>query len=347
VTTTILDASGVGPGGITRVLTEVVRHWPGGHRLAVVAAPAGWSPPSDVDIVSRQRSSRSRTVVAARRDLSRLTSNRGLVPADRVRSTDGGRVLSLSPSLAIAGSRWPVTTLVHDVAFRLWPDGLSRTVRSYRRASYLGALRDSERILCVSDRTRHDLLGLFGFPYGRSEVWVPGSDLVGAGGILPAPLAEVHARGGQYLLVPGHAPHKGVDLALEALPELPWYTLAILMGGRRERAEPQDRVVRLDQLTDADYVATVAGAAVFLMPSHFEGYGLPAVEALRLGTRTVISPDAALHEATEGRAARMANWTAGALVRAVREAEGGGAPAVPAGRTWAEATQDLYGRLYG
>jgi len=133
---------------------------------------------------------------------------------------------------------------------------------------------------------------------------------------------------------------------LAALPYLPEYTLAILTGGASP-APAGERVVPLDHLTDADYAATVAGAAAFLMPSHFEGYGLPAVEALRLGTRTVISPDPALFEATEALAVRMTSWTPGALVRAVREAVRLHPPAMPAGKTWAEATHDLYERIHG
>jgi glycosyltransferase involved in cell wall biosynthesis len=158
-----------------------------------------------------------------------------------------------------------------------------------------------------------------------------------------------------YLVVAGHAPHKGVELAVDALADLPGYTLVVLTGGQRvdsftaaaAGSPASDRILFLDRLSDAEYAATVAGAAAFLMPSHFEGYGLPAAEALRLGTPTVISPDPALHEATGGAAIRMDAWTADALARAV--AGIGSPPAAMAGagpgRSWREATGHLFGLL--
>jgi glycosyltransferase involved in cell wall biosynthesis len=316
---TVMDCSGVGAGGITRVLTELVRHWPAGHDLRLVAVPAGWDGPDDI-VVSRQGGGRERTIAAA---------------AAALRTQRHGRILSLSPSLAVAGARLPVTTVVHDLAFRLWPHGLSRAVRAYRRVSYATAIRRSERLLCVSARTRHDLLGLYGVGGDRTAVWHPGSDL-GLPGVPPDLPAE-------YVVVAGHAAHKGVELAIEAIRSVPRYTLVVLTGGTRHFHDDSGRVVFLDRLDEGAYAATVAGAAAFLMPSHFEGFGLPAAEALGLGTPTIVSPDPALHEATAGAAIRMRSWTAEALVHALGRLE---KPEPVAVRTWREATSELAERLW-
>jgi glycosyltransferase involved in cell wall biosynthesis len=353
MTTTILDCSGVGPGGITRVVTEVVRHWPAGERMRLVGAPRGWTvppgTPAVVDVLSSQGSSRSRTIAGATRTLRQATGRAG-------QDASGTRVLSMSPSVAIVGSRLPVTTLMHDLAFHLWPRGLSRAVLAYRRMSYATAIRRSAALLSVSARTAHDLYGRYGVPAERTTVWEPGSSLTTVeSGQLPGVLADARDRGRPYLLMPGHAGNKGVELAVAALPGLPGMTLAVLTGGQNVRpfraaaaaAGVSERVVFLDRLSDADYVATLAGAAVFLMPSHFEGYGLPAVEALRLGRPTVISPDPALHEATAGQAIRMIAWTPQALRAGITEAlSHHGAPRVMAGRSWAEATAELFQLLH-
>jgi glycosyltransferase involved in cell wall biosynthesis len=346
MTMTVLDCSGVGDGGISRVLTELVRHWPAEHRLQLVAAPAAWEIPAHraaaVEVVSRQASSRERTIAAATSAMRRVTTDAG----------PRTRVLSLSPSLAVVGSRLPVTTIVHDLAFKLWPQGLSRAVLQYRRVSYAAAIRRSARLLCVSARTRHDLLGLYGVGYERTQVWHPGSDLVEPGD-LPAQLAQSRRHGAEYLVVAGHAPHKGVELAVEAVATQTRYLLVVLTGGNRierfeaaaARSGAADRILFLDRLPDRAYAATIAQAAAFLMPSHFEGYGLPAAEALRLGTPTVISPDPALHEATGGAAIRMESWTADALSRAIERIDRSRPPAIVASRSWRAATEELVDRL--
>lgn len=316
---TVMDGSGVGAGGISRVLTELVRHWPAGHDLRVIAAPPGFDAPADV-VVSRQSGGRTATITAA---------------AAALRRERHGRILSLSPSLAVAGARLPVTTIVHDLAFRLWPRGLPRSVRQYRRVSYATAIRRSSRLLCVSARTRHDLLGVYGVDGDRTAVWHPGSDLA-----TPGTPPELPA---EYVVVAGHARHKGVELAIEAIRAVPRYTLVVFTGGTRHFRDDSGRTVFLDRLDDATYAATVAGAAAFLMPSHFEGFGLPAAEALALGTPVIISPDPALHEATAGAAIRMRSWTAEALVEALSRLE---KPEPVAVRTWREATADLAERLW-
>jgi glycosyltransferase involved in cell wall biosynthesis len=278
--------------------------------------------------------------------------------------------------MAAVGSRLPITTVVHDVAFRLWPHGLSRAVRRYRRVSYAVAIRRSALLLCVSARTQHDLLGLYGVSGQRCQVWQPGSDLSTVPGRLPDALAAVRQRGGRYVVVVGHAPHKGAELAISAVARMPDLVLAVLTGGQpadgfRSLAADSgasERVLFLDRLSDADYAATVTAATAFLMPSHFEGYGLPAVEALRLGTPAVISPDPALQEATGGSAVRMEGWTGEALSRAIasidRPGYGEGSRSTglppryepeprhkpdlsPTGRSWRAATADLAGRLTG
>ncbi len=76
-----------------------------------------------------------------------------------------------------------------------------------------------------------------------------------------------------------------------------------------------DLVTLLPWLTDEDFRTTFASAALVVFPSDFEGFGLPAVEAMRLGIPLVISPDAALLEVTGGHAAVMSDFATDALVR--------------------------------
>ena len=63
-----------------------------------------------------------------------------------------------------------------------------------------------------------------------------------------------------------------------------------------------------------------ASANLVVFPSDFEGFGLPAIEAMRLGKPVVISPEPALVEVTGGHAVVTAGPDAGALARAVVDA---------------------------
>jgi glycosyltransferase involved in cell wall biosynthesis len=73
-------------------------------------------------------------------------------------------------------------------------------------------------------------------------------------------------------------------------------------------------------LSRDEFQRCFTSASLVVFPSDHEGFGLPAIEAMRLGIPLVITPDIALLETTAGLATMMNDWTAASLARAVPEA---------------------------
>ncbi|KQR64863.1 glycosyltransferase family 1 protein [Frigoribacterium sp. Leaf172] len=103
-------------------------------------------------------------------------------------------------------------------------------------------------------------------------------------------------------------PRKGIEPLIQAMghadaPEIPllivgpdgWGDVSIADIVAREGL-PEGRVRSLGFVSDAQLAVLLQRASVFVFPSLAEGFGLPVVEALSLGTPTVISDTPALVE---------------------------------------------------
>ena len=84
-----------------------------------------------------------------------------------------------------------------------------------------------------------------------------------------------------------------------------------------------------------DFQAAFSSAAVVVFPSEFEGFGLPAVEAMRLGIPVVVTPEPALLEVTQGHATVMGGDDDEALAAAISTARWTAPQALEAARTHA------------
>jgi glycosyltransferase involved in cell wall biosynthesis len=93
-----------------------------------------------------------------------------------------------------------------------------------------------------------------------------------------------------------------------------------------------DDVELLPWLSEEEFRTCFASAGLIVFPSDFEGFGLPAAEAMRLGIPLVVTPEPALLEVTGGHAVVSAGWTAGALAEAVLAASGTTAAELTAAR---------------
>ena len=90
-------------------------------------------------------------------------------------------------------------------------------------------------------------------------------------------------------------PYKNVDTLVRAAALLPDYELHLMSrvsDHERERLTalaPGARLVFHDGASDADYAETLASATALVSASHDEGFGIPLVEAMKLGTPTIVS----------------------------------------------------------
>ena len=122
-------------------------------------------------------------------------------------------------------------------------------------------------------------------------------------------------------------PYKNVETLAKALHELPGYRLHLLSrigDGDRERLialAPSDALVIHDGTSEADYLALLETATALVTTSLDEGFGLPLVEAMSLGTPVVVS-DIPIFREIGGEAALYAPATdASAVASTIRGLE--------------------------
>lgn len=139
-----------------------------------------------------------------------------------------------------------------------------------------------------------------------------------------------------------------LDLRLALAGAPGWHSSGLLDAIRRSPVA--DRIVLPGYLAAPDLAALVAGAAVLAYVSLYEGYGLPVVEAMRLGVLVVTSAVSSMPEAAGGAAVLVDPLDPDAIAAGIRRALAErvrlvAAGSVRAGRTWrdvAAETIDVY-----
>jgi len=181
-----------------------------------------------------------------------------------------------------------------------------------------------------------------------------GVTVVPLGVELPAPLDQT-ARPRPYLLtVATLEPRKNLNRLSEAYQRSGLAaTHDLLVVGRMAWGERPPGVEVVSNLNDYELATVYAGASALVLPSLYEGFGLPAVEAMQLGVPVICSDIPVLREVTGGRALYIDATNTDVLVDALRTAPYAVAPLGAA--SWAaktyqwkhtvEALSTLYRRL--
>src|SRR5262245_7548640 len=214
---------------------------------------------------------------------------------------------------------WALVTTVHDLVPLRLPHLVPSRHRWAVRCLLGGALRRAQRVIAVSETTRGEILARYRLPPARVVVvpeaapphFVPP----------PAPaLAAARARYGltrPYVLFVGFLePKKNLDALLHAVARVrrtgAWGETELVVVGAPGWGPPpaaRAHTLGLDGLVrfvgpapDADLPALYGGALAFAFPSLWEGFGLPALEAMAAGAPVLASNRGALPEVTGGAA---------------------------------------------
>jgi glycosyltransferase involved in cell wall biosynthesis len=235
-------------------------------------------------------------------------------------------VISGVPASGLFGAPVPRGVILYDLRHELRPEQFSRKTRAARRLSWWWSIRRSDGVYTISERTLDDFRDRHPRLAGRGVAAQLGSDHADS---WPA----VERAAPPYALAFGHFGNKNAHAVIRAWGPFgerhPEWTLRLVGMGSSDRASAtrlvrelglQERVDLAPWLDDEAFAATFAAASMVVFPSDFEGYGLPAAEAMRLGIPVVVSPDPALREVTGGRAAVAATVGADDLAAAMEEA---------------------------
>ena len=190
-------------------------------------------------------------------------------------------------------------------------------------------VRRARAVITISHAVRDEILGELGLAEDRVHVVYPGIDLATWQG------PRMAARSG-LLFVGAPAPHKNLPGLLEALQQLPpddrprltiagpWP--ATHADAFRRAAQAGGVDVSIEAHADDDRLRQLySTSSALVMPSRWEGFGLPVLEAMAAGCPVIISSAAALREVAGGAAVMVpvddVDALAGAILRLLGDAE--------------------------
>lgn len=310
-------------GGTSRYTIQLVNALatlPSGEEIMVLegrgGAPAGTWPPST-------RTHRLLTPPHHHLEQLTLPAELLLVGADLVHSPD-----FIPPFYRNCRS----VITIHDLAFLRFPDLL--TAESARYYGQVGrASRSADQVIAVSHATKQDVVELLGVDPGKVTI---AYEAAGAE-CRPMERGEMYRQrkrlglADRFILFVGTLePRKNLPLLLRAFSAV-WKehrVPLVVVGGKgwlyeevfatHESLALGDAVVFAGQVASEELVNYYNCAAALVLPSLYEGFGLPALEAMACGTPAIVSDVSSLPEITGDAALRVDPHDAEGFTAAMR-----------------------------
>jgi glycosyltransferase involved in cell wall biosynthesis len=197
---------------------------------------------------------------------------------------------------------------LHDLIFQFDPDSHKPLNIAFLKTMMPRFLRAADAIIAVSECSKRDAINLYGIPADKIHVIYEGVDPKFTPITNEVKLSEVRTKyrlPERFILHVGTIePRKNLPLLFEIAAQtkehivvagkLGWLTDPILAKVKELGVE--DRVTFTGFVADDDLPPLISAAHVLAMPSKYEGFGLPILEAMACGTPVISSNTSSLPE---------------------------------------------------
>jgi glycosyltransferase involved in cell wall biosynthesis len=216
------------------------------------------------------------------------------------------------------GSRASRVTTIHDVTPVVMPDfDAEKTVRRLRYF-LRRAVKTSDRLIAISESCKRDLMSVYGVPESRITVVYSGYQKAMFNTSPPDPrlcssLRQKYGMNKPYVFHHGMVQprknlkrliqafrlmlsrNRNLDLDLVLAGPLGWRGEEILAAAAQNSGD-RGRVIVTGALDGDDLAALLKGATLAAIPSLYEGFCLPMVEAMACGIPTIVANTSCLPE---------------------------------------------------
>lgn len=264
----------------------------------------------------------------------------------------------------------PQVVVVHDLLPLVFPDLFGR-LRQYIQYVLPRVLAASDRIIAISQHTKSDLISHLGVPEEKIEVVHLGINPLFFSGD-PGTPPKTHEAGPFFLFVGRCHPHKNIETVLRAYADIhqrvPETLVAVLdfygekgqayFEGLQKQAALLGIANKLrfySHINARELLFLYRNATALLLLSNYEGFGLPPMEAMAVGTPAIVSDSSSLAEVAGPGAICVASWDHLRAAQAMQELALDGASRAcwskRAGRyasqfTWERTAERIRGVLY-
>lgn len=213
-------------------------------------------------------------------------------------------------------SPYPTIVTIHDLIFLRSPQSFHPAKRAYLTAMTGWSARNAAQVIAVSEATRRDVIELLRVPANRVTTVHNGvgEQFRPIGEAERGKFRQEHDVGGRAILYVGTLePRKNLPMLLKAFGRLAedeefadvrlyiggskgWYYEEIFATAERLGLTGGGKVLFLGRVPDEELPLWYNVATLVTYPSLYEGFGLPALEAMSCGTPVLASNTSALPE---------------------------------------------------
>lgn len=207
---------------------------------------------------------------------------------------------------------------LHDLLAFKYPHFWPKHRGDFFRECYLKAIPIADAICVVSEATKRDLLEMFRVPESKVKVIYEGVEerFRKTTRAKPDKLKELNIDFPYILNVGIIEPRKNLVGVVEAFSllkdskKIPHHLVVVgtkgcfyrEVIGQIEKSNHREQIHLLGYIPDQELPALYAAADVFVLPSFYEGFGLPVLEAMASGTPVVTSNNSSMSEIASGAA---------------------------------------------
>ncbi len=190
----------------------------------------------------------------------------------------------------------PVVIAIMDLSYFHFPEMFKKSDLYQLKHWTTYSIKKATRVLAISQATKNDIIKHYHLNPGKIVVTYPGLKAPGKGDSNSDSDMETTRKkygiSNEYLLFVGTIqPRKNIARLIQAFSMLQSKNIDLVLVGKKgwlyeeileapKKFEVEDRVKFLDFVPDADLPILYRGALCFILPSLYEGFGLPVLEAM-------------------------------------------------------------------